>query len=303
MRCVVRVEVSREGGLMAEHDRRYGFLDRRYHGPHSPRPGEEWEVEVVGENPRKTVFFWRPVGRVWPPADFPDALEVEGVVFSLNLKYGVYLSSLGSAPVKGDLENVRTRLAEVVRREREREALREKWGPVLRKAVQEGPSSPVPEVPDPACPELCREKYLIAERQWEDRGCFFEEKVFYRPAGDRLTAVRERHGYVSGRSLGRPAGAKGMDVYDSESIPLPEWFSPEEWANDLAAARAHWAWWWETEVDRILAFDRRRAWIRESVNNWLAWHRAEVQADGKVFAWFGEDFCEVVQPDEEVDCR
>lgn len=53
---------ARNGGVMAKINGRVAFPDRRWMPP--PEEGDEWEVEVAGENPAKTVYFLTPVRKI-----------------------------------------------------------------------------------------------------------------------------------------------------------------------------------------------------------------------------------------------
>lgn len=35
-----------------------GFMDKGYHGPLDPRPGEDWEVMVTTHSRDGRIFFW-----------------------------------------------------------------------------------------------------------------------------------------------------------------------------------------------------------------------------------------------------
>ena len=53
---------ARDGGSMARIEGMISFPDRSWHP--APQPGEEWEVEVIGQNSRKTVCFLGPIRKI-----------------------------------------------------------------------------------------------------------------------------------------------------------------------------------------------------------------------------------------------
>lgn len=56
----VIIEESREGGMKCRIGKRTAFPDRKQQRlSQTPQVGDEWEVEIVGTNPRETVLFFR----------------------------------------------------------------------------------------------------------------------------------------------------------------------------------------------------------------------------------------------------
>ncbi len=69
-RWIVDFERGRRGDVMTRIGGRVAFPDRRaWRGFPAPQAGDEWEVEVVGENPRGTVYFLRPIRRLTTAAE------------------------------------------------------------------------------------------------------------------------------------------------------------------------------------------------------------------------------------------
>ena len=69
-RRIVEFERGRRGDAMTRIGGRVAFPDRRaWRGFPDPQVGDEWEVEIAGENPRGTVYFLRPIRRISTAAE------------------------------------------------------------------------------------------------------------------------------------------------------------------------------------------------------------------------------------------
>ena len=73
MKYHVIIQEARNGGIMAEIDGRVCFPDRQQpNNIPTPEVGDMWKVEVVGQNPRGTVGFFRYIHRVTSRKEFEE---------------------------------------------------------------------------------------------------------------------------------------------------------------------------------------------------------------------------------------
>lgn len=103
---IVEFSPARDGGVMTRIGGRVAFPDRRaWRGVPAPQPGDEWEVEVSGENPRGTVYFLRPVRRVSTEAERRARAQEERRRKTLhNLSEALYRAVPGGWLVAGRIQ-------------------------------------------------------------------------------------------------------------------------------------------------------------------------------------------------------